>query len=256
MLWSYDSTALIQVTIEQGSSAEWATAIATSVLAALTLLVAIVAAFQDRIRSWIWHPKLELHLIPEPPDCHKIPMTWEPSLGDKRRADCYYLRVQVANTGNQAAEMVEMYLDRVLERTSKGFERRQSFLPMNLVWAHFNRPFLDRLSPHLPKHCALAHVLKPSERDRMSDAENNPDFNPDQTILSLDLVVKPNTKGHLLPTGTYRLKLVLGASNATPVTKWVEIDHTGQWFDDEQEMLSRGLQIRLLSDSEVKLIAP
>jgi len=50
----------------------------------------------------------------------------------------------------------------------------------------------------------------------------------------------------LLPPGTYKLKLVAGASNAKPVATWVEIHLAGQWFNDENQMLSTGLQIRQL----------
>ena len=243
------------VTVETSSAGQWI-AVFTLLLVVATFSGAAVAVLQDWIRSFIWHPELDLKITPRPPDCHKIPMTWQTQQGIQQ-ADCYYLRAQIDNTGKQAAELVEVFLGEVRQRTPNGrFERRQAFMPMNLVWAHFNTPFLHRLSPHLPKHCNVAHVLKPSERARVPGSEDNPDFDRKKTALSLDLVVSPNTLSHLLPPGTFRLKLVLGAANTKPKTKWVEIALTGQWFDDENQMLSEGLQVRLLSDSEVEPIAP
>jgi hypothetical protein len=248
MLWSDNLTGLMQVTIEQGSSAEWATAIGTIALAVMTFLAVLAAVFQDRIRSWIWRPELDLRILPQPPDCLKIPMTW-PTQGGMSQADCYYLRVQVDNMGHQAAKKVELFLGEILEKTPSGFARRQTFLPLNLLWANFREPtmFLDHLSPHVPKHCDVAHIIDPAARTSIP-GEDNPALGliSQQTALSLDLVVKPNTFSYLLPPGTYRLKLVLGAANAQPVTRWVEIVHSGQWFSNEQQMLSTGLQIRLL----------
>jgi len=249
----------MQVTIEQGSNAEWATAIGTIALAVMTFLAVLAAVFQDRIRSWIWRPKLDLRILPQPPDCLKIPAAW-PTPGTVSQADSYYLRAQVENTGHRAAEMVEVYLGEILEQTPSGdFVRQQTFLPLNLLWANFREPtmFLDHLSPHVPKHCDVAHIIDPAARTSIP-GEDNPGLGltSQQTALSLDLVVKPNTFSYLLPPGTYRLKLVLGAANARPVAKYVKIALTGQWFDDQEQMLRDGLRIGPPSDSEVEPIAP
>jgi len=241
------------VTVETGSAGQW-TAFGTIALAVMTFLAVLAAVFQDRIRSWIWRPSLELRILPQPPDCLKITTRWSTRLGSPMQADSYYLRAQVDNVGHQAVNKVELFLGEVLEKTSSGFARWQTFLPLNLLWANFREPtmFLDHLSPHVPKHCDVAHIIDPAARTSIP-GEDNPGLGltSQQTALSLDLVVKPNTFSYLLPPGTYRLKLVLGAANAATVTKWVEIIHTGEWFDDEKQMLRDGLQIRLLRDAEL-----
>jgi hypothetical protein len=241
--------ASIQVIIEHGSTAEWLTAFGTMALA----LATFAAVFYRSIISWFRRPKLELRILPTPPDCLKITMRWLTQFGSPMQADSYYLRVQVKNVGHTAAEMVELFLAEVLEQGPKGdFRPRQAFLPLNLVWSNFKEPLilLDHLSPHVPKHCDVAHIVDPRARASMPD-EDNPvlGLSPQQTALSLELVVKPNSGSHLLPPGTYRLKLVLGVANAATVTRWVEIVHTGQWFSSEQQMLNTGLQIRLLDHS-------
>jgi hypothetical protein len=48
---------------------EWMTAYATSFLAIATLFLAAVAAFQDRIRSWVMRPRLHVSMNVSPPDC-------------------------------------------------------------------------------------------------------------------------------------------------------------------------------------------
>jgi len=244
----------MHIIVEQGSNWEKWTAIGTLVLAFFTLLAVGVAVFQDRIKSRIWHPTLALHILPQPPDCLKITTTWSTRFGSVMQSDSYYLRVQVENVGHTAADMVEVYLADILELNQKGdFEPRKAFLPMNLEWSNFEKPpiLLDHLSPHMPKHCGLAHIVDPKNRTSMP-REDNPSANlkPKQTALSLELVVKPNSGSHLLPPGTYRLKLVLGAANAITVTTWVEIVLNGQWFDDENEMLSKGLIVQHLNEAE------
>lgn len=234
------------VTVETGSAGQW-TAFFTLLLAIATFLAVLAAVFQDRIRSWVWRPKLELRIMPAPPDCHKTFWT----LPDGTRAPCYYLRASIENVGRRAAERVGLFLSELLEKTSNGFERPQGFLPMNLVWAYFNEPFLDHLSPHIPKHCAIAHVSHPSARHALGEDNPSLGLGRDQTVLRLDVMWPPNTLGHLLRPGTYKLRLVVESTNAMPVTKWIEIVHTGKWFDDEQEMLSTGLQVRLLRDAEL-----
>lgn len=50
-------------------SAELVIAIATSVLATGTIILAAVAIFQDTIRGWVYHPTLRATIKTGPPDC-------------------------------------------------------------------------------------------------------------------------------------------------------------------------------------------
>jgi heme/copper-type cytochrome/quinol oxidase subunit 1 len=56
-------------------AAEWLTAIGTVVLATGTIVLAVVAIFQDTVRGWFYYPALEVSIQTQPPDCIAVPIT-------------------------------------------------------------------------------------------------------------------------------------------------------------------------------------
>ena len=62
-------------------------------------------------------------------------------------------------------------------------------------------------------------------------------------FFHLELEIKPARGSHLLPPGYYRLELRVAAANARPITKILEINHTGRWFPDEEKMFDEGVGI-------------
>ncbi len=222
---------------------DWIVAAGTAVMA----LVAIIAIFQDKIRAWLTHPKLEISIRAAPPDCHKTVLVRRDSEG-AHSVDCYYFRFRVTNIGNHKAEQVEAFAAELLKQQADGtFRLVDSFLPMNLVWSHYGEVFIPAISPGMYRHCDLAHVLHPEQRHQL-EAENNswPNVSTDRTILSFDTIVRPYTLTSLVPPGTYRLILLIAAANATPLKEILEIRLTGDWYDDEYAMLSEGVGIRML----------
>jgi hypothetical protein len=75
--------------------------------------------------------------------------------------------------------------------------------------------------------------------------ETRPDVPDDKTVLFLDIEVLPFSLIHLLRPGDYKLELIVAADNMSPVKKVVEIVHGGNWFDDEKEMLEKGVGLIL-----------
>lgn len=214
-------------------------------LMAMTLVV-IVAIFEDKIRAWLTRPKLDISIQTSSPDCHKIPIVHPkyPII-----TDGYYFRLRVTNSGSQKAESVEIFAAELSERQSNGtFKVVESFLPMNLVWSHVKWVFFPAISRGIYKHCDLAHIIKPQEREGFPyENKHWPNIPPEKVILSFDTVVKPNTLSHLIPLGVYRLVILVAAANAKPVRKILEISLSGEWYDDERTMLEEGINIRLLA---------
>jgi len=214
-----------------------------------TILLFLAAVFQDKIRAWLTRPKLSASIDVAPPDCHKTVLKSFDRQGHViDAADCYYLRLRVGNSGNQRAEMVEVFASELSKRQVDGsFKRMDSFLPMNLVWSHIRRPFLDAISPGMEKLCDLGHIVEPEKRPRFG-MEDNPQLGvpADQTIFSFDVATKSFTMSHLIPPGKYRLLLLIAAANTKPVSKTLEIVVTGNWYDDESRMLGEGIGIRML----------
>ncbi len=229
--------------------AAWVGAIGTVISA---ILVAIVAVFQDKLRAWVMRPRLAVSIEPHPPDCQKIKFGREVQLDDGvsyPTVDAYQFRLRVENEGNGKAESVEVVAQHLSKRQVDGqtFKPDPSFLPVNLLWTHLREPFYPVISRHTPKHCDLAHICHPSEREKIPFEQKTwPDVEPSRAILSLDTHVRSYTLSHLVPPGVYPLSIVVAAANAKPVPKTLEIHLSGKWYDMESQMLEEGISIRLL----------
>lgn len=209
-----------------------------------TLLLAFVAIFQDWIRARVWHPELHVCMDFTPPYCHKAILRGRQV---RIEADCYYFRLRVSNSGHHRAEMVEVYAAQLSKQQADGsFKEMNSFLPMNLLWSHINKPY-DAISPEMEKLCNLGHIVEPPERSSFA-MEDDPRLGipPDKTVFSFDVATPSYTMSHLIPPGIYHLDLLVAAANAKRVKKTVEIIVTGKWFDDEERMLGEGIAIRTL----------
>ena len=228
----------------------------------------IIYSPRDRMQA-----ALEVSIRLHPPDCEKI--TYRPMPGGSvstistvtttvgpgfragdllsdpesyPSADAYYLRLRVQNSGGQKAETVEVFADKLLERQEGGiFREVGSFLPMNLLWSHYRQPHLHVIPPGTHRHCDLAHIIDPQKRFFFPGEQRTwPGIPPERTILSFDTHVQSNTRSHLVSPGTYRLLITVAAANAEPVTKTLEITLTGDWYDEQDEMLGRGIIVRVL----------
>ena len=105
--------------------------------------------------------------------------------------------------------------------------------------------FADGISPEMGKHCDLGHINHPSKRPLLG--EDLPGLRQTSTVLALDLEVSPNTLSHLIPPGEYRLEIKLAATNSKPVIKIIEMDIKGNWYDNENEMFSKGIDMKEMS---------
>ncbi len=216
-----------------------------------TVIAVIVALIKEDIVKLWRRPKLQARVKLSAPDCHKTEMT----LYDKNtgrvidQSDCYYLRLWIENTGNRRAEKVQVFVARLFRRHADGaFVEDSNFLPMNLRWSH-SQPsplgpeiFAEGISPEMGRHCDLGHILDPCKR--MIIGINLPDVDAEKTIFEFDLEVSPNTLSHLAPPGFYRIEIKLAAANMEPITKTIELNHTGDWYEDESRMFSDGIGMR------------
>jgi hypothetical protein len=241
------------------TTTDWIVAIGTIVMA----VVAVIAVFQDRIRAWLSRPILNASIALSPPDCHKTELHFvtreeaKASRGSSKKdqvevsriADVYYFRLRIANSGNDKAESVEVIASDLTRRLADGtYKVVESFLPMNLAWTHIHTLFFPAISPGTYKHCDLFHIIDPKTREIVPmEGKTWPHISRDKTILSFDTVVQPFTKNYLVCVGVYRLTLIVAAANSKPITKILEINLTGDWFDEEQKMLGEGIGIKVIS---------
>ena len=171
--------------------AEWLTGIGTIVLA-------VVAVFQDSIRAWVYHPTLEASVETKPPDCNAIPLTG--SIGEP--INSYYLRIWIKNTGKATAKNVEVYAKELLKlRADRTWERMHEFPPMNLKWSDIQQVYWPNIVPQMGKHCDLGHIIDPAHRDHPAiqhEVNRKLQLTDQQVSLAFDLITIPNPKGHVI----------------------------------------------------------
>ncbi|MGD0266196.1 MAG: hypothetical protein ABSD47_14750 [Candidatus Methylomirabilota bacterium] len=221
--------------------------IATWLSAVGTILLAFVAVFQDWLRRLVLRPRLTLEVTNRPPDCHLTTVFFS-FLGKFGNVPCYYFRFLVGNSGNQSATNVEVVAACLHRRQADGiFRKVEAFPPLNLLWSHYLQPHYASINPSSPKHCDLGRILEPKVRGDIPQIEGaEPPGYAGKALMSLALAVKPNTLTHWLVPGVYRLELQASASNAAPTRRTLEISLAGDWFDDEQKMLSEGIGLRFI----------
>jgi hypothetical protein len=222
-------------------SEQWVVAISTAILA-------IVALFQDFIRSWLKTPILEVTTGSCTPYCKKL--LFKRNDDPDKQADGYALRIRVRNLTpflrlKSRAEKVEIFALRILMRQTDGsFQPLQAFEPRNLIWSHSFSPLTD-ISPEMERYCFIGRMLKPESRHNFTDFDNET-FPINETCLRIDVDVARHTKEHIIRPGSYRIECLIGSANTKAVRKTFEIYVSGEWFDDGIKMYGRGLSIKAL----------
>lgn len=232
----------------------WFTGLAT----ALASVVALVIALYQESRRENWRrknlrPDLVVLTSPGPPDCVAVPFvehsitSGQPTI---KRADSYYLRMLVRNTGNATARNVEVYANRLSVLKNRKWETVADFPPMNLVWSnsppepHFReRTYLAFLPPGSSRHCDIAHMVHPSRR-HLFESEGKPGGPP--VALTFELIAKPLHFGHIVGPGKYHLDIEIAAENFDAVSRVLEISLDGDWKPEAPEMFAEHLRIGML----------
>jgi len=162
----------------------------------------------------------------------------------------FYLRLRIENTGKRKAENVQIRVTHIETKQPNGdYEIRHEFPSMNLRWSM--RP----IQPNSDEYCPFAYVIKPSDRHSayMKETQALEDktweqVDPNKTILSLD-VDRLWFKPHLLPVGLHRFHIRLSSDDTKPQRKIIEVNLSGEWYDDEEAMRGSGATVRLIEES-------
>jgi len=232
---------------------EWLTATGTILAAIGTFLAVIVAMllalYGQRIGQVRFHPELNLDAKVQRPDADKV-RRWcrfnGPQVTDL--GEYYYFRLAVTNTGNTAANDVQVFLSKVERLNGDQTETVSRFTPMNLIWTNTEHlPAKDRVTRSVlladtpPVYCDLAHVGEPQWRElSREDLDNVP---AGKAVLGLDVEVTTYSKGHLLEPGNYRFSLTLAASNCRSTQYVMEVSFPGEWLPEMEEMFKTGFKM-------------
>ena len=189
-----------------------------------TFAVAVVAAFQDRIRFRLFGPRLGLAGGPDyPPDGDPVPMV-DGTEANKRICDGCFVGLPIRNDGPAPAQDVEVMISELERYDNNTFKLDYKFYPLPLYWRHYVpvRVFLERLLPGSVRHIGLGHI--PSHFDGRSKGG---------LPFVINSPMRPTTESHILDPGRYRLTLEISAANSRkPASIRIELSFDGKWRGD------------------------
>jgi uncharacterized membrane protein YidH (DUF202 family) len=211
-------------TLRWGTVPDWFVAV-------FTLLLAMVAVFQDRLRALVQRPKLRRRMKNARPDCVFYPVVDAQGRQVGARLN---VRLWIKNRGKASAQNVEVYAHAVWRARGTGqWEPVTEFIPMNLVWSDLdpNTMYFPLIAPLMGKHCNLGYVQADPQ-----DAS--------KAVFTFSTILQPSNRANTLPAGRYRVALRVAAANGKPWRTQVEFELRGRWYDDEARMLAEEFLIR------------
>ena len=127
-----------------------------------------------------------------------------------------------------------------------GFDTIPMGTPWNLVWAHSKN---DHVLPRLPvssqRHIDLGHIVDPAKRSQLG-GEDYPDSDKSHTLFCLAFFVKSNSLEYLLDPGSYQIDFQVFSATTRPSRVFtLHLNHTGEWFEDEDRMYNEGLGLKI-----------
>jgi hypothetical protein len=144
---------------------------------------------------------------------------------------------------------VEVFAERLFRRNANGiFENVREWPAMRLLWAHVLRPersILAGAQAHcdlgfIARHYPGAYIAQSVPTPGEQAARERLKLSPEIMVFEFTLEVKPNHGRHIVAPGEYCVVLSIAALNADMIRRGVQIRFSGQWSDDEQEMMNNG----------------
>lgn len=213
-----------------GSVTDWLTSIGTIAAVVVALGIAI---FGDQLKALMRKPRLTATIRPH---FNKIKFRI-----DGISYDSYHYGLRIENNGNTGAVNVEVRMLSLSTKEGEEFIRDLHFPPQNLVWAFTHAIVMEHLPsgpPELGKNCDFFHIV--NRQDRL--LEFGTESTPNQVEYHGDWEWPTRRK-----PGVYRGTLAISADNAKTSYLNFEIIYN-KWVDDETEMSTNGLTLRLWHD--------
>jgi hypothetical protein len=198
--------------------------------------------FRESIFLWIRKPKLKIDISPKPPDCNVGPII----LKNNVSSQVCFLRIWVSNEGKTTAKNVQVFAAKLFRKNaSDKYIERTNFQPMNLLWSHTGSVFSEGIAPKMGQHCELGIILPPGVLPPNIPPAYLAHLNNNKTSLIIETQVKPFTGTSNLECGNYQILIRVAAENVEPKEYKIEINLTGVWFENELEMLSKGIGLNI-----------
>ena len=208
------------------------------------VVIAFCFYFLDRWRTYRNRPILDIKINFSPPDCHHIPTTVKDINGTVRQFDAFWFRLTVINCGRSAAQNLEVLVHNMQKKIDNSWHQLSEFLLSNLIWTHIAQQYLPILLPGTEKNVDLGHIIDPKARKEVP-TEHNQKISAleTQTVFYFETTILPNNRYNIVGPGEYQFTITVGAANCPSNSKSFGLKISGEWYNNELEMLSKGIDI-------------
>jgi len=189
-----------------------------------------VALLQEEIKKFLSEPpELRIEFDLSAPYCVKTEMR-NPALPSINWG-AYYFRFRVRNVGKIQAKLCECVAEKLWIFDGVDWQEDRTFQGVNLNWSNSKSKdeFLN-INPNCPGwFCDLIHLE-----------------NLNNTGMLIDYKMPyPNSQyNEIIPLTKHKILISVYSENAKPILKIFEIEWTGEWREDAQEMFR---EVKLIS---------
>ena len=228
---------------------EWAQFGVTLFIGVVALFAAITGPYvADRYKRWRLAPRLHIECKNGPPYCHRTKAAFP---NPPEEFETYYFTFSIENKGKSQARSCEVVLEAVCTADEKHvYHQVKEFWPTNLTLLGNLRMDINPGRP--PIYVAIGHISEPKCQEKRehpySIATDRSDYN--RFILNYPQGQRYFFKIDSRPRGTHLFKLAIVGENFETVRRQIELRWTGNWTEDEDEMLTKEAVVRLAEEAE------
>ena len=223
---------------------EYIIVISTSVIA----VVAVLGIYREYFVGLIFHPDPKFGET----FFHRLPLirTGKVGPGITTQAETHYFRLKIFNDGKRPAKDVEVLVTEVRKKNAdEKYKPMPMLTPYSLRWTHSPEPSLPVIHPKSERHITLGSVVDPQYRASLALGYPPSLVKQGETIFDLEFTLKTTNHEYLLEIGEYEIDLQIVSSNYhKPRRATVTMNHTGKWFNSEDEMYTKGVKITINKD--------
>lgn len=228
---------------------EWAQFGATLFLGFIALSVAIFGPYiGGRFRKWRLAPRLHIECKNKAPYCHRTKMAFQ---NPSEEFETYYFTFSIENQGKSQARSCEVVLEEVCTADENHvYHQVKEFWPTNLML--LGNLHMDINPGRPPVYVAIGHISEPKCQEKReqpySIATDRSDYN--RFIFDYPRGQRYFFKIDSRPRGSHLFKLAIVGENFETVRKQIELHWTGNWTEDEDEMLTKEAVIRMEEEAD------
>lgn len=209
---------------------DWVLIGSTVFLGAMALLAPYV------IEKWkykFYSAKLDFKFFHKPPYCHITEMR-NPSM----RFPVYYFRFIAINNGKVQAEQCEAVLERIWkENSNSDLKEFNGFSPVSLKWSGVEKNKFMTIQPGREIFCDIGRIQHPSY-EPTSSYKDITEQEKRQNKFFFELPERFFAQWDCLTPGRYEIEVAIYSKNARKINRRFKISWSGDWKDQEPEMLN------------------